>query len=151
MFLWTFPTWQRLNKAFIKPLSWNYGETHLVKCAASVHWSVVVIMSSVHPACVYRTQVICEILRNVSVNPPSASNKGKHSVLLYIGWGEDIDVAFWWHYDGSLIVAASNRASSLAQADGAEQLDQADASDLWRWAPLKDKNVHWMLQFVPRD
>lgn len=62
--------------------------------------------------------VICEISQNLFDIPPSLSNKVKEA-LCYIGRGEDIDMAFWWHYEASLIspycvVTASNHTSSLA-------------------------------------
>ena len=50
--------------------------------------------------------------------PPSLSHKGEEA-LCYIDGGEDIDMAFWWHYEAGLIsphcvVTESNHASSLA-------------------------------------
>ncbi len=58
------------------------------------------------------------LYQNLFEIPPSLSNKAAEA-LCYIGRGEAIDMAFWWHYEASLIsshcvVTASNRTSSLA-------------------------------------
>lgn len=63
--------------------------------------------------------ILCQ---NPFDTPPSLSNKAKEA-LCFIGGGEDIDMAFWWHYEASLIsphsaVTASNHTSSPAWSAG---------------------------------
>lgn len=62
--------------------------------------------------------ILCQTAFDIS---PSLPNKAKEA-LYYIGSGEDIDMAFWWHYRASLIspycvVTASNHTSSLARGE----------------------------------
>lgn len=59
--------------------------------------------------------ILCQNLFDIS---PSLSNKAQEA-LCFIGRGDDIDMAFWWHYEACLIspycvVTASNHTSSLA-------------------------------------
>lgn len=63
----------------------------------------------------YVKSILCQ---NVFDIPPSPSNKAEEA-LCSIGRAGDIDMAFWWHYEASLIspycvVTASNHTSSLA-------------------------------------
>lgn len=63
----------------------------------------------------YVKSILCQNPFDIS---PSLSNKAKEA-LCYIGGGEDIDMAFWWHYEASLIspycvVTASHHTSSVA-------------------------------------
>lgn len=72
-----------------------------------------IFMECKHKRCV--EFILCQNVFDIS---PSLSNKAKEA-LCYIGSGEDIDMAFWWHYRAGLIspycvVTASNHTSSLA-------------------------------------
>lgn len=73
----------------------------------------------------YMKSILCQNLFDI---PPSLSNKAKEA-LCYIGRGGDIDMAFWWHYEASLIspycaVTASNHTSCLAQGAALNELTE---------------------------
>lgn len=87
---------------------------HLCWAVLCLHYVLSVCMQRKHKWSV--KSILCQNLFDIA---PSLSNKAKEA-LCYISGGEDIDMAFWWHYEASLIssycVVTSNHTSSLAWA-----------------------------------
>lgn len=70
--------------------------------------------------------------------------------LCYIGSGEDIDMAFWWHYEASLIspycvVTASNHTSSLAWGAALNGLIELMYQIYEGWFSVEIKEHPWHL------
>lgn len=110
IYCWREIAWK---KSFGRPITSD--SLHLFVCAEQ-HFACIitpVFMERKHKW--YVESILCQNVFDIPASPP---NKAKEA-LYYIGNGRDIDMAFWWHYEASLIspycvVTASNHTSSLA-------------------------------------
>lgn len=105
------------------------------------------IMSPVFMECEHKWYVKSILCQNLFDISPSLSNKAK-GALCYIGRGEDIDMAFWWHYEASLIspycvVTASNHTSSLACGAGLNGSIELMHQVYEGWLSIKIKQPQW--------